>query len=528
MRKHLSAAAIIALLGLGALPGTTPFASTADAAVAQSSRTPEEERRRARLSLSNSTARVLGEVFNDIQSDPPNYANALNGLNKLLARDNLSKFDRSTALELRGGIYAAQENYAASVRDYVEVLQLDELPFDRLKQIRYNVAQLYFAQENYGQTIRFMRQYLAEEGNVTDYNAWFILAAAYISQDDYRSAVDPAEKALQYDEKKQKKTYDLLNLVYSELDMNEKRGRLLEEMVQRFPNEATYWAQLSGSKDAAGDRRGALATLEAAYNAGLITDEDKIVALAQYYSSLNNPYRGAKLIEKEMAAGTVKRDLDNLVLLSQLWSMAREQDKAIEALSAAARISPSGELYYRLGQSYMASARFEEGIRALNQALERGGLSARDRGDINLLLGNAYFQLDPDSPQGRRRARQAFQRALNSSNSRKAAQGWIGYIDAYEDTLRRQAEVERLQRLERLKRERERCESLVDLADLGGSVNESDVTECRALIASTDESGQPLEPADESPDEEDDDDEEQTGDASDSVTEPEEEEVSEG
>ncbi|RFB05825.1 tetratricopeptide repeat protein [Parvularcula marina] len=494
MRKHLSAAAIMALVGMGALPGATPFASTANAATAQSNQTPEEERRRARLSLSTSTARVLQEVFNDINSEPPNYAKAMDSLNRLLSRDGLSKFDESTSLELRAGIYAQQENYAAALRDFERILQLDELPFDRLKQIRYYVAQLYFTQERYADAIRFMELYLAEEGNVEDTNAWYILAAAYVSQGNYQKARRPAERALQYDEKKEKKSYDLLNLIYSELQLNAERGRLLEEMVERFPNEEGYWAQLSGSYDAAGRRKDALATLEAAYNAGLITDEDKIIALAQYYSSLDNPYRGAKLIEEEMAAGAVKRDLDNLTLLSQLWSMSREQDKAIEALSAAARISPSGELYYRLGQSYMASERFEEGIRALNEALERGGLSAQDRGDINLLLGNAYFQLDPDSADGRRRARRAFERALNSPRSRNSAQGWIAYIDAYERTLRQQAEIERIQRQERLQRERDRCDSLVDLADLGGAVNESDVSECRALIARTDEQGRPLDP----------------------------------
>lgn len=495
MRIHLSAAAIVALAGFGALPVNTPFSSSAEAATTtattQANRTPEEERRRARLSLSTSTARVLGDVFNDINVEPPNYQNALNQLNKLLQRD-LSKFDESTALELRGGIYAAMENYPAALRDYVRVLELDELPFDRIKQIRYNVAQLYFATENYAQAIVFMRQYLAEEGNVEDSNAWYILAAAYVSQDDYRQARQPAERALQYDEKKQKKSYDLLNLIYSELELTSERASLLEQMVERFPGEETYWSQLSGAYSQLSRDKDAFAVLQNAYNAGLITDEEKIVALAQYYSALDNPYHGAQLLEAEMNAGSVERNLDNLTLLAQLWSMAREQDKAIAALTAAARLSSSGDLYYRLGQSYMASEDFNKAIENLNEALRRGGLSARDRGDIYLLLGNAYFNVDPDSRAGRDRARRAFRSALEYSNSRSAARGWIGYVDAYENTLRRQDEIERLQRLERLRRERERCVGLTDLADLGGAVDQEDVAECRVLIANTDENGLPL------------------------------------
>ena len=487
MRKHLSAAAIATLVGMGALPHATPFDSSAQATV-QTQRTPEEERRRNRLSLSTSTAKVLGEVFNDINEDPPRLQQALNSLNKLLQRD-LSPYDESTAREIRGTVYAQMENYPAALRDYVRVLEIDELPFDRLKQIRYNVAQLYFAEENFSQAIRFMKQYLAEEGNVEDSNAWYILAAAYVSQEDYRQAREPAEKALRYDSKKQKKTYVLLNLIYSELGLNVERGRLLEEMVERFPNEETYWSQLSGAYAQAGRDKDAFATLEAAYKAGLIREEDKIIALAQYYSALDNPYRGAQLIESEMANGTVKRNLDNLTLLSQLWSMSREQDKAIEALSAAAKISPSGELYYRLGQSYMASERFNEAISNLNTALERGGLSAQDRGDIYILLGSAYFNLDSDSRAGLRRARRAFVEASRYSSARRTAQGWIQYIDAILNTMDRQDEVERLQRVEARKREVDRCVDLIDLAEIGGVADETQLEECRVLEARLDADG---------------------------------------
>ncbi|WP_158305827.1 tetratricopeptide repeat protein [Parvularcula bermudensis] len=494
MRNHLSALAMSASVGAVCLLGGAPSASasaapvmvTASTVTANASvllqQTEEEARRRARLSLGTRTAQVLGEALNEINAEPAQYQAALNRLNGLLNRNDLSDFDRSTALEIRGAVYAGMENYSAALQDFVRVLEIDELPFDRLTQIRYNVAQLYFQEENYAQTIRFMRDYLNQEGNIEDSNAWFILAAAYASQDNFQAARRPAEQALQYDDKKEEKTYGLLNLIYAELNLNAERARLLEEMVERFPNNESYWSQLSGAYYQAGDNKNAFATLEAAYNAGLITDADKIVSLAQFYSDLDNPFRGGQLLQREMEAGTVERNLKNLTLLSQLWSMAREQDRAIEALQAAAQISPSGELYYRLGQSYMASEQYREGIDALESALQRGGLSERDRGDIYVLLGSAYFNIDSETRAGRLAARRQFQRALQYSNSRRTAQGWINYIDAIEDTIRRQNEVERLQRQEQREREYERCESLIDVAEIGGSVDAGDLADCRALV----------------------------------------------
>lgn len=488
MRKHLSAAAIAALVGFGTLPGASPLTVSADAA--QANKTPEEERRRNRLQLSQRVGRDLNEILNDINEDPPRYSQALSQLNSLLQRD-LSKYDESTIREIRASVYVGLDNLPAALNDFVRIIEIDELPFDRLKQIRNNVAQLYFATENYSQAVRFMEQFIAEEGasNIQDDNVWFILAAAYSQLDRYQEARRPAERAKQYDTKNQKKNFDLLNLIYSELGQRQPRLALLEEAIQYFPNEKGYWIQLTGLYGELDRPKDALATLEAAYNAGLVSDEPTIRTLAEYYSALQNPFRGAKLLEEEMAAGTVKRDLRNLRLLAQLWSMARDQDKAIEALTAAARISPTGELYYRIGQSYFADENFNQAIRNLNEALNRGGLSAKDRGDIYLLLGNAYFELDPDTVAGRNRARRSYQQAARISSSASEARRWIAYITAFEDTLRRQDEVERIQRQERRERELERCLDVIDLFEIGGVADESQVADCQALIAEVDVDG---------------------------------------
>ncbi len=478
MRNLLSATAFAAFVGTCAVSTSMTVGATA---YAQNDE--DEDRRRRGQTLSTSSARVVGEAFNDINSDQ--YQAAIDKLNGLLNRE-LNDFDRSTALELRAAAYVNVDNYTAALRDFSEILRIDALPFDRLKQIRYNVAQLHFQNENYAEAIRFMQEYLSDSENVEDPNAWYILAAANTLRDNYRAALQPARNVLRYSNTPEKKNYDLLNLIYSELGMSSERGELLEQMVEFFPNEESYWSQLSGSYSQAGRDRDAFATLEVAYKAGLVNEEDKIVALAQYYSALDNPYRGAQLIEQEMSAGRVTRNLRNLELLSQLWSMSREQKNAIESLEAAAGMADSGELYYRLGQTFMADEQYQNAVSNLRRALDRGGLTQADRGDIYLLLGSALFNIDSDTAAGRNAARREFQRATQYSNVASQARGWVEYIDAIEATLRAQDEVERLQRQEARRREISRCESIVDVAELGGEVDQASLVECRELLAEVD------------------------------------------
>lgn len=497
MGKHLSAAAIAAIMALGFLPTTGSLhVSKAHAAVLQDD---EEDRRRSRQNLARNTALTLGEVVNHMNAEPPELQTALSKLNRLLERD-LAPFDLSTALEIRGGVYAAldtddeaiqRQNYQAALRDYVRVLEIDALPLDRLKQIRNNVAQLYFVTENYPQAIRFMREYLADPANAEDSNAWYILAAAYASLEpkDYRSARQPAERALQFDEKKEKKSYDLLNLIYSELELLPQRQRLLEEVIQRYPGDQSYWVQLYGIYTVNGREKDGFLVLEAAYNSGLITKDSLIIAIAQSYSLLDNPFRGATLLEDEMANGRVDENLANLKLLSQLWSMSREHRKNIEVLTKAAPMADDGEIYYFLGQAYMADDQYTPAIQALNNALRRGGLSSRQRGDAHFLIGSAYFERDGDTPAGRRRARESWVRATEFSNVANSARGWIDYIDTIENVIRQQDEVERIQRMEARERQVTRCVDMIDLAEIGGVADANELQTCRTFVSRLDVDG---------------------------------------
>ncbi len=391
--------------------------------------------------LSPRVGQEIQKLYEFMQNDQ--YNEALAGFNNLIASrgDSFSAYEKSTVYELRANVKINLENYTGALSDLQTALNTNGLPPARNNQLRYYIAQLNFQAEQYQTAISGLNQWiqLARTCGVTvDPNAYYLLAAAYtqISPPNYRQAVGPAEQAVAGMGAEPRKGYfDLLNLVYSELGNNAKRAPLLERMVNYWPEDKGYWTQLSGAYSVQNKDREAFSVLEVAYRAGLIETENEILTLVQYYSFFDNPYRGARLLEREMNAGNVKRVQKNLVLLSQLWSQSREHKKSIPILREAANNASNGELSYRLGMVLLADEQYAASERALVTALNKGGMDRKDTGDAWLLLGTARFsQAGPSDTAIWSRARQAFVRAQAYDNARRRASDWITYIDAVVDT----------------------------------------------------------------------------------------------
>jgi len=422
--------------------------------------------------LDPSTAKVLLAVYEQMQAEQ--YNEALAGLNQLISSRGakMKPFDKATTYELRGSVKASLEDYAGAQRDFKAALDTNALPVARNNQLRYFVAQLSFQVEDYAGAIRGLNEWirLAQQCGVSvDTNAYYLLAAAYtqVSPPNYRAALGPAEKAVAGATEPRKGYYDLLNLVYSELGDNAKRTPLLEKMVNFWPGNKSYWTQLSGAYSTMGKDRDAFSVLEVAYRAGLLTRESELLTLVQYYSFFENPYRGAVMLNREMDAGTIKRNQKNLVLLSQLWSQAREHKKAIPVLRAAAGQADTGVLYYRLGQVLLADEQYKASARALERALNRGGMKRKDTGDAWLLLGTARFsQAGPEDTAIWSTARKAFVNAQRYEGSRARASSWITYIDAVRSTYDASIRLANQQKLEACQDDIKRMERDQRIRDL--------------------------------------------------------------
>lgn len=422
--------------------------------------------------LETRVAQSLQTIFEQMQNDQ--YQQALAGLNQLIAQrgNDMKPFDKATTYELRGSVKANLDDTRGALSDFQTALNQNALSANRHNQLRYYIAQLQFVGENYQAAISGLNQWIQTAtacNERVDPNAYYLLAAAYtqISPPNYRAAIRPAEQAIAGAPEPKKGYYDLANLVYSEAGEQEKRTALLEKMVNFWPGEKSYWTQLSGAYNTGGKDRDAFSVLEVAYRAGLLNTEDELLSLVQYYSFFDNPYRGAKMLEREMNAGNIKRNQQNLVLLSQLWSQSREHKKSIPILREAAGGSSDGVLSYRLGQVLLADEQYAAAQRALETALNKGGMSRKDTGDAWLLLGTARFsQAGPEDTGIWANARRAFVNAQRYENARKQASDWIVYIDAVRSTYEAGKRLEAQQIRERCEQDQQRLEQQARIREL--------------------------------------------------------------
>lgn len=406
--------------------------------------------------LSAAVAGDLLKAYEELEVE--NYSGALQQLNDLMARrgDKMRDFDRASVLQIRGSAHVSMENYQAAINDFSEVLRLNALPKEQNVRMRFNMAQLYFVTEQFRASVDFFEDWLAVEENPSD-SAFFMLSAAYYYLEEFRESLRTVDRAIELSEELNKRYFDLKNIVLSELKLVPERTEHMKLMVGIWPEELPYWRQLSALYLDQEMQMESFAALETAYIEGLdIREADKII-LAQFYSAFNNPHRGAELLEREMAAENVERNVDNLELLSQLWSQAREHKKAIPVLREAARLSDTGVLSFRLGQSLLADEQNEAAETALKNAIDKGDMDENMVGEAWMLLGNARFnQAEPGDKEQRDIAAEAFVRAERYENTRSQAQSWRQYIGAINQTEARQValEQEQAERLEEAAQER--------------------------------------------------------------------------
>ncbi|MEM6852139.1 MAG: tetratricopeptide repeat protein [Pseudomonadota bacterium] len=417
--------------------------------------------------LSQDIARQVQSAYEDLEAE--NYQAAKQKLDALLRRE-MKPFDRATVLQLRGSVLASLENYGAALRDFEAAIATGALPPETVQSLKFNLGQLYMAEEQYGRAIQVLEDWL-RTAESPDSNAYYLLASAYVQTGNFSRAAPLAEKAVETAAEPAKGKYELLNYVFSETNQNSKRLPLLETMVSIWPDTKTFWRQLAGLYSERDRDRDAFAILELAYNAGVLEKCDEFVSLAQYYSFYDNPYRGGKLLEQEMNAGNCPRSRSNLELLSRLWLQAREHERALPPLRAAAERSDSGDLFLQLGQTYFSDENWSEAETFLVRALNKG-VKERDRGNAWLLLGNARYNRDR-----REQALDAFENAVKFEGSRASAQGWLDFIAseiAAEEAAaafekRRQEELEERERRRQEEEERQRrlLGDYVDAAEEG-------------------------------------------------------------
>jgi tetratricopeptide (TPR) repeat protein len=131
------------------------------------------------------------------------------------------------------------------------------------------------------------------------------------------------------------------------------------------------------------------------------------------------------MLEAALREGKLERDAKVAKTIGLAWFVAREHERAKEALSDAATLAEDGQLYVRLAQLNIERESWAEAAAAGRKALRKGGLDSP--GKVHLLVGIA------EARRGRKAAaRKAFRAAAKSPKTRRSAEGWMKFLSSSE------------------------------------------------------------------------------------------------
>jgi len=411
--------AICLTLACGLLAAGPVMAQDEDAAKRESSRQKTKQAQAVSKDVYDRITKAQEMV------DEKNYTGALKSLNAMYNPDKLTEYEQTNVLNYIGFVYYNMDDIPNAIRTYERMLVIPSLEEQIRKQTTYTLAQLYTMEEQYSKALSTLDKWFLLETNPAPEP--FILKAQNLYQvQRYGEMIEPIRNAMSVAEKRGKPVkedwYVLLNFAYFQQEDYRQVRDIQKILLANWPKKR-YWFALAGAFTELGDDENLINAYAAANDQRMLEKETELVTMAQLFMQREVPYKAGQLLEKEMASGRVTKNAKNYRLLSQAWQMSMESEKAVPALTEAARLSDDGELDVRLGNALLNTGKYTECAASVRTGIRKGGLKSPDNAQIS--LGMCLYNLRKYND-----AIDAFQGAAKTPRSRRLSNQWINVIRA--------------------------------------------------------------------------------------------------
>ena len=373
---------------------------------------------------------VSKEVYDRIQKaqeaiDADDPKSALKILNAVKGKKGLTEYELQNVLNYIGFVYYNMDAIAEAMAVYQEMLRIPSIEDQIKKQTLYTLAQLSTMEEQYAKALGLLDQWFVLETNPAP-EPYILYAQNLYQVNRFADMIRPIESAMAVAVKRsltvKEDWYVLLNFAYFQQENYEKVRDIQKILLVNWPKKR-YWFSLAGAYTELGEEQNLVGAYDAAMTQGMLEKESELVTMAQLYLQNEVPYKAAVLLDKEMADGRVTKNAKNYRLLSQAWTLAAEDEKAIPALQQAARLSDEGELNLRLGNAYLNLGQYGECVAAITDGIKKGGIKSPDNAQIS--LGMCLY-----NQKKYRAAITAFREAGKTRRSRNISRQWINVIDS--------------------------------------------------------------------------------------------------
>ena len=373
---------------------------------------------------------VSKEVYERIQKaqemvDEKEYQGALRLLNNLYNPDKLTEYEQANVLNYIGFVYYNIDDINNAIRTYERMLAIPTLEPQMAKQTTYTMAQLLTMQENYPKALATINKWFTLEPNPAP-EPYILQAQLFYNLNQYKNMIPSIENAMRIARERDKPVkedwWNLLNFAYFQQEDYRKVRDIQKTLLQNWP-KARYWKSLAGAFTELGEDEKLIYAYDAAHTQGMLVKDSEFVTMAQLYLQAEVPYKAATLLQDKMDTGVVPKNEKNYRLLSQAWMLSMEDEKAIPALEAAAKLSTNGELDQRLANAFLNIGKYSDCVTSANTAVRKGGLKNPD--NIQISMGMCLYNLRRYAD-----AKTAFRNAGKVPRSQRTANQWIKVIDA--------------------------------------------------------------------------------------------------
>ncbi len=372
---------------------------------------------------------ISADLYERIQNieqriEDGDHEGALVELDQALERPRLNDYERAQLWALRGNIYYQTDQINEAREAFARAVSFEGVPPGFLFMSLRVLAQLSFMLEEYAEALVHARRMIELEENPTAQSR-LLLSQIYYNMEDYPRALEEMRAAIELERAAGRSIPEnwllSLNAIYHTLEDWENMAVVLRQLVERYsrPRYVQNLASIYGQLE---EPEKQLLLLEPLYERGLLRLESELLSLSSMMVLHQVPYKAARILQKGLEEELVESNQRNWDRLAQYWQLAAEDERAMEALAAAAELDDTGNTHFRLAQIAMSLYRWPLAEAALENALNKGRL---DRpAEARLLLGVTRFY-QKHYPE----ARLAFERAAELAAVQPLARQWLTYVD---------------------------------------------------------------------------------------------------
>jgi predicted Zn-dependent protease len=361
--------------------------------------------------LSDRVSEELGKLKPHLDAEAWDQALAI--INGASTGTPSGSYDEAILAQMKAQILLQKGDYKGSIAPLERTVQLGREKgfFDQraLLEYTYYLAQLYYqegsttkdaaAQRTFlDKAISNIEQYLERAPSPTAdarlFAASVMFAKAQLDPNNVdmalvQKAYEESQRGLRMSVKPNDRFYVLSLASLQLMNRMADSAELLEILVTKEPNNATYWQQLAATYlNLAGDQNidetrayeyqvRAILTIRRAQEQGVMNSQRDNFSLVGIYFNIQQFDRAIELLEKGLRSGGIENTQRNWELLASSYQQLKREFKAIEALKEGMTHFPNaGGLELQVANIYYSIDNLQEALNHTLAALRKGNLDS--------------------------------------------------------------------------------------------------------------------------------------------------------